>query len=74
MAHLSIYGSHRVNGVAALHTDILKKEVFKDFYEMYPDKFVNVTNGVTQRRWINLCNPRLAEFLSKLTGEAGSPI
>ena len=69
MAHLSIYGSHRVNGVAALHTEILKKEIFKDFYEMYPEKFVNVTNGVTQRRWINLCNPRFAEFLTKRIGK-----
>ncbi|NGX37374.1 MAG: Maltodextrin phosphorylase, partial [Chlamydiae bacterium] len=69
MANLSIYGTHRVNGVAELHTEILKNEIFKDFYEMYPDKFVNVTNGVTQRRWINNCNPRLAEFFSKRIGK-----
>lgn len=69
MAHLAIYGSHRVNGVAALHSEILKKELFKDFYEMDPDKFVNVTNGVTQRRWLNLCNPRLAEFITKRIGK-----
>ncbi|NGX27532.1 MAG: hypothetical protein K940chlam6_01470, partial [Chlamydiae bacterium] len=69
MAHLSIYGSHRVNGVAALHTEILKNDIFKDFYELYPEKFVNVTNGVTQRRWINNCNPRLAEFFSKRIGK-----
>ena len=68
MANLSIYGSHRVNGVAALHTEILKNNIFKDFYEMYPEKFVNVTNGVTQRRWINSCNPALAEFLTKRIG------
>jgi len=68
MANLSIYASHRVNGVAALHTEILKNDIFKDFYELYPEKFVNVTNGVTQRRWINICNPALAEFLSKRIG------
>ncbi|NGX59729.1 MAG: Maltodextrin phosphorylase [Chlamydiae bacterium] len=69
MANLSIYGSHRVNGVAALHSEILKKDIFKDFYELYPDKFINVTNGVTQRRWINNCNPRLAEFFFKRIGK-----
>lgn len=69
MAHLAIYGSHRVNGVAALHTQILKETIFKDFYEMYPDKFVNVTNGVTQRRWLLHSNPRLAELISKRIGE-----
>lgn len=69
MAHLAIYGSHRVNGVAALHTEILKKEIFKDFYEMDPDKFLNVTNGVTQRRWINFCNPQLAEWINKRIGK-----
>jgi starch phosphorylase len=68
MAHLSIYGSRRVNGVAALHTDILKKTIFKDFNEIYPDKFVNVTNGVTQRRWLLYCNPRLSEFITKRIG------
>lgn len=69
MAHLSIYGSHRVNGVAKLHTEILKKDIFKDFFELYPEKFVNVTNGVTQRRWINDCNPRLSQFISKRIGK-----
>ncbi len=69
MANLCIYGSHRVNGVAALHTEIIKNEIFKDFHDMYPEKFVNVTNGVTQRRWLNLCNPGLAEFLSKRIGK-----
>jgi starch phosphorylase len=69
MAHLAIYGSHRVNGVAALHTEILKKIIFKDFYEMYPDKFVNVTNGVTQRRWLLLSNPGLAAFITKRIGK-----
>lgn len=68
MANLAIYGSHKVNGVAALHTEILKSSLFKDFYEMYPDKFVNVTNGVTQRRWLLHCNPLLVEFLEKRIG------
>lgn len=69
MANLSIYGSHKVNGVAALHTEILKQNLFRDFYDLYPDKFVNVTNGVTQRRWINNCNPRLADFFTKRVGK-----
>ncbi|MGB7128580.1 MAG: glycogen/starch/alpha-glucan family phosphorylase [Candidatus Rhabdochlamydia sp.] len=69
MANLAIYGSHRVNGVAALHTEILKKEIFKDFYEMYPEKFVNVTNGVTPRRWLLDCNPLLAAFITKRIGK-----
>lgn len=69
MAHLSIYGSHCVNGVAALHTEILKNQLFRDFYEMYPEKFVNVTNGVTQRRWLLHSNPRLAAFITERIGK-----
>ncbi len=68
MANLAIYGSHKVNGVAALHTEILKTSLFKDFYEMYPNKFVNVTNGITQRRWLLYCNPLLVKFLEKRIG------
>jgi glycogen phosphorylase len=68
MAHLAIFGSHKVNGVSALHTEILKKSVFKDFYEMESEKFVNVTNGVTQRRFLLHCNPRLAAFITKRIG------
>ncbi len=68
MAHLAIFGSHRINGVAALHTEILKKEVFKDFYEMSPEKFVNITNGVTQRRWLLHANPKLAQLICKKIG------
>jgi len=69
MAYLSIAGSHAVNGVAALHTDILQKTLFKDFYEMYPDKIVNVTNGVTQRRWLLYSNPKLAAFITARIGK-----
>lgn len=68
MAQLSIIGSHKVNGVAQLHTEILKNVVFKDFNELYPDKFVNITNGVTQRRWLLECNPALAQFITNRIG------
>lgn len=69
MAHLAIMGSHKVNGVAKLHSDILKQTVFKDFAEFYPDKFINVTNGVTQRRWLLECNPELSKFIIKRIGD-----
>lgn len=68
MANLAIYGSHKVNGVARLHTEILKSSLFKNFYELDTDKFVNVTNGVTQRRWLLYCNPKLAHFVEKRIG------
>nr|WP_206291742.1 glycogen/starch/alpha-glucan phosphorylase [Humisphaera borealis] len=68
MATLAMVGSHSVNGVAALHTDILKAELFRDFYEMWPDKFSNKTNGVTQRRWLLKCNPGLANLISGVAG------
>lgn len=70
MANLAIFGSHRVNGVAQIHTNILKESVFKDFFEMYPDRFINITNGVTQRRWLLHCNPDLARFITKRIGDA----
>ena len=69
MANLAIAGSHAVNGVAAIHTEILKKSVFKDFYEISPQKFFNITNGVTQRRWLLMCNPDLAAAITKRIGE-----
>ncbi|MBA2368576.1 MAG: glycogen/starch/alpha-glucan phosphorylase [Candidatus Protochlamydia sp.] len=69
MANLAIVGSHKVNGVAKLHSEILKKVVFKDFDEFFPDKFVNITNGVTQRRWLLECNPELAKFITKRIGD-----
>ncbi|XP_049834572.1 glycogen phosphorylase [Schistocerca gregaria] len=69
MAHLCIVGSHAVNGVAAIHSDILKKDVFHDFYEMTPHKFQNKTNGITPRRWLLLCNPGLADLIAEKIGE-----
>jgi len=69
MAHLSIYGAHKVNGVAALHTRIIQETVFKEFAEMKPNQFINVTNGVTQRRWLLHCNPELAEFITERIGD-----
>jgi starch phosphorylase len=68
MAHLAIFGSHKVNGVARLHSDLLKDYVFKDFFSLYPDKFTNVTNGITQRRWLLTCNPLLASFITEKIG------
>jgi glycogen phosphorylase len=72
MANLAIIGSHSVNGVSALHTEILKNEIFKDFYEMWPERFNSKTNGITQRRWLKLCNPGLSKLISKYIGEGWS--
>lgn len=69
MAWLAIHGTHAVNGVAALHTEILKKSELKDWYEMYPYKFQNKTNGVTQRRWLLKSNPELSKLISSLIGD-----
>ncbi len=69
MANLAIIGSHSVNGVAALHSDILKASLFKDFYRLWPKKFNNKTNGITQRRWLKLCNPGLASLIDDSIGE-----
>ncbi|XP_033303040.1 glycogen phosphorylase isoform X1 [Bombus vosnesenskii] len=68
MAHLSIVGSHAINGVAAIHSEILKSGVFKDFYEMTPEKFQNKTNGITPRRWLLLCNPNLSDIIEEKIG------
>ena len=68
MAWLAIVASHAVNGVAALHTEILKNQELKDWYELYPEKFQNKTNGITQRRWLLKANPELAEYITKLIG------
>lgn len=69
MANLATLGSHTVNGVSALHSELLKQSVLRDFHEIWPDKFVNVTNGVTPRRWIALSNPALAALLSRELGD-----
>lgn len=69
MANLGIVGSHKINGVAALHSDLITKTIFKDFYEMWPDKFTNKTNGITPRRWLKQCNPELASLISSKIGE-----
>ncbi|HVU46771.1 MAG TPA: glycogen/starch/alpha-glucan phosphorylase [Terracidiphilus sp.] len=70
MAHLATLGSHAVNGVAALHTELLKANVLRDFYELTPEKFSNKTNGVTPRRWMVLANPHLAHLLSGRLGSS----
>ena len=69
MAWLAIHGSSKVNGVAALHTEILKNQELKDWYEMYPHKFLNKTNGITQRRWLLKANPALSNIITELIGD-----
>ncbi len=69
MAHLACVGSHAINGVAELHSDLLKKTVLKDFYAVFPEKFTNKTNGVTPRRWLVLSNPRLADLITDKIGD-----
>lgn len=69
MAHLASVGSHAINGVAALHTELLKQTVLSDFYAVAPEKFVNVTNGVTPRRWIVLSNPKLSALITGKIGD-----
>ena len=69
MAQLAVYATHTTNGVAALHTEILKSDVFKDWYAIYPERFQNKTNGITQRRWLGLCNPELTTLLSDRIGD-----
>jgi len=69
MAHLASVGSHAINGVAALHSELLKQTVLRDFYAIAPEKFVNVTNGVTPRRWIALSNPKLSTLITGKIGD-----
>jgi starch phosphorylase len=69
MAHLASVGSHAINGVAALHSELLKQTVLRDFYTITPEKFFNVTNGVTPRRWIALSNPRLSALITSRIGD-----
>uniref|UniRef100_A0AAY3ZVM9 Alpha-1,4 glucan phosphorylase n=2 Tax=Denticeps clupeoides TaxID=299321 RepID=A0AAY3ZVM9_9TELE len=69
MAHLCIVGSHAVNGVAEIHSNIIKTDIFRDFSELEPEKFQNKTNGITPRRWLLLCNPGLADLIAEAIGE-----
>ena len=68
MAYMAIYCSRYINGVAQIHTEILKNDVLRDWYQIYPEKFQNKTNGITQRRWLALCNPELSDLLTRLLG------
>lgn len=69
MARMAIYATHSTNGVAALHTEILKNDALREWYELYPGRFSNKTNGITQRRWLGLCNPGLSSFVSERIGD-----
>ncbi|MFL5112816.1 MAG: glycogen/starch/alpha-glucan phosphorylase [Microvirga sp.] len=68
MGHLAFLGSHKVNGVSALHTELMRKTVFKDLHALYPDRIVNKTNGITFRRWLHQANPRLRDLLAEAAG------
>ena len=68
MAWIACYASYSINGVAALHTEIIKRETLKEWYAIWPERFNNKTNGVTPRRWLKQCNPRLAKLLDEVTG------
>ena len=70
MANLAVVGSHAVNGVAELHSELLKQTVLRDFAELWPEKFCNVTNGVTPRRFVALSNPKLSELITKRIGDS----
>lgn len=70
MAHMDIHYGFSVNGVAALHTNILKNSELKAFYQIYPEKFNNKTNGITFRRWLMHCNLELSEYISSLIGDS----
>jgi glycogen phosphorylase len=70
MAHLAIIGSHRVNGVAQLHSDLMRQQVFSGFADLYPDRFINVTNGIAVRRWLKQSNPGLSALLTERLGSA----
>src|SRR6185369_11829834 len=70
MAYLSVIGSHQVNGVARLHSQLMRETIFKDFAELWPEKFTNVTNGITVRRWLKQANPGLSQLLTDHLGSA----
>ena len=74
MGNLAFLGSHKVNGVSALHTELMKETVFHDFHKLYPDRIVNKTNGITFRRWLLEANPRLTALLSRPSGTGFSTI
>ena len=71
MAQLAVYATVATNGVAAIHTEILKDDVFADWYALYPERFQNKTNGITQRRWLALCNRELSALITELLGDEG---
>jgi starch phosphorylase len=70
MAHMSVLGSHATNGVAALHTRLLCERLFPEFFELYPERFLNLTNGVTFRRWLDVCNPQLSSLIKESIGDS----
>ena len=70
MANLAFAGSHSVNGVAALHTELMKQTVFRDLHKLYPDRINNKTNGITPRRWLQQCNPALSALTRRATSLA----
>jgi starch phosphorylase len=70
MANLAVVGSHKVNGVAGLHSQLLRERVMPEFNEIYPDKFINITNGITHRRWLLKCNPELSALITDKIGES----
>ena len=69
MGNLAFVGAHSINGVSALHSELLKVTVFKDLHRMYPDRINNKTNGITPRRWLMQCNPGLTELLRETIGD-----
>lgn len=68
MAYLAVIASKHINGVAAIHSDILRHDVFRPFFELYPERFQNKTNGVTPRRWLAFCNPPLRDLITDTLG------
>ena len=69
MSSLAFLGAHKVNGVSALHTELMRQTVFRDLHQLYPDRIVNKTNGITFRRWLFAANPRLTGLLTEVVGE-----